>query len=94
MDAAKQWYKQQAHQKQQEWKREQDLWDVIKQYKELMETNESAINVNMKITKEKVEVKKELQLTKKVKIQQHELVYKYCKLEKVNKNEFETKQNK
>ena len=89
--ATKQRYKQQACQKQQEWKQEWDLWDVIEQYKELAETNKSVTKVNTEITKEKVGVGKELQLTKKVKIQQCDLVYDYCKLEKVNKNEFKTK---
>ena len=43
---------------------------------------------------EKIGSQKELQLTKKVKIQRRDLVYVYRKLEKENKNEFETKQSK
>jgi len=64
---------QQARDKQLE--REQDLWDVIEQYKQLAETNEST-------SKEKEEMEKELLLTQKAKFQRRDLVYEYRKLEK------------
>ena len=64
---------QQARDKQQE--REQDLWDVIEQYKQLAETNDST-------TKEKAQVEHELRLTQKVKCHRRDLVYEYRKLEK------------
>ena len=51
LDATKQRYRQ-TRQKQQ---LERDLWDVIKQYKELEKMNESATKVNTEITKEKSE---------------------------------------
>jgi hypothetical protein len=50
--------------------REQDLWDVIEQYKELAETNDTT-------TKEKTEIEHELFLT-----QRRDLGYEHCKLEK------------
>lgn len=55
--------------------REQDLWDVIEQYKQLAEQNES--------TKEQMHyVEQELRLTHKVKIQRRDLVYEYRRLER------------
>jgi hypothetical protein len=55
--------------------REQDLWDVIEQYKELAELNaEQQAHMN--------QVERELQLTNRVKIQRRDLVYEYRKMEK------------
>jgi chromosome segregation ATPase len=55
--------------------REEDLWDVIEQYKQLVELNAS--------TKEQMHnVEEELRLTHKVKIQRRDLVYEYRKLER------------
>ena len=58
--------------------REQDLWDVIEQYKELAETNNESST-----TKEKVaDVEHELVSTEKVETQRWDLVYEHRKLEK------------
>jgi len=55
--------------------REKDLWDVIEQYKKL-------VDVNQATQEEKAEIEHELQLTNKVKIQRRDLVYEYRKIEK------------
>ena len=58
--------------------REQDLWDVIEQYKELAETNNESST-----TKEKAaDVEHELVSTEKVETQRRDLVYEHRKLEK------------
>jgi hypothetical protein len=63
----------QARSKQRE--REQDLWDVIEQYKELAELNaEQQEHMN--------NVERELHLTHRVQIQRRDLVYEYRKLER------------
>jgi len=63
--------------------REQDLWEVIEQYKELAGQNEST-------KAEKAEIEQELALTEKVKIQRRDLVYEYRKLEKTLEEAVET----
>jgi len=52
--------------------RERDLWEVIEQYKQLVEQNEST----------KAGANEEVELTEKVTIQRRDLVYEYRKLEK------------
>jgi hypothetical protein len=63
----------QAQSKQRE--REQDLWDVIEQYKELAE-------LNAEQQQHTSDVERELQLTHRVQIQRRDLVYEYRKLER------------
>ena len=59
--------------------REKDLWDVIEQYKKLVDENKSA-------QMENIEVEHELKLTHTVTIQRRDLLYEYCKLEKGKKS--------
>lgn len=61
--------------------REKELWDVIEQYKKLADENQATKQQKEEVELEKAEVEHELMLTQKVKIQRHDLVYEYRKLE-------------
>merc|ERR1740117_1532725 len=66
--------------------REQDLWDVIEQYKELAETNNESSTTKGKAA----DVEHELVSTEKVETQRRDLVYEHRKLEKAMEEAVET----
>lgn len=70
-----------AREKQKE--RERDLWDVIEQYKKIADENIAA-------KEEKADVEHELMLTNMARIQRHDLVYEYRKLEKAMEEAVQT----
>jgi len=65
--------------------REKELWDVIEQYRKLVDENRCIKEEKAEVEQQKAEVESELELTQKEKFQRRDLVYEYKKMEKGKK---------